>query len=96
MISLAKPQVPGQVKHYLQFSDLTRDEYDYLLKRAAWLKTKFKSYETWHPLHDRTLAMIFEKHSTRTRLSLKQANISLVVTPFISTLGIPSWVVANL
>jgi len=52
MTSLAKPQVPGQVKHYLQFSDLTREEYDYLLKRAAWLKVKFKSYETWHPLHD--------------------------------------------
>jgi ornithine carbamoyltransferase len=71
MTSLAKPQVPGQVKHYLQFSDLNRQEYDYLLKRTAWLKAKFKSYETWHPLHDRTLAMIFEKHSTRTRLSFE-------------------------
>jgi ornithine carbamoyltransferase len=71
MTSLAKPQVPGQVKHYLQFADLTREEYDYLLKRSAWLKSKFKSYETWHPLHDRTLAMIFEKHSTRTRLSFE-------------------------
>ncbi len=69
--SLAKPQTSGQVHHYLQFSDLNRDEYDYLLKRSAWLKAKFKSYETWHPLHDRTLAMIFEKHSTRTRLSFE-------------------------
>ncbi len=69
--SLAKPQVPGQLKHYLQFTDLTRSEYDYLLARSAWLKTKFKSYETWHPLHDRTLAMIFEKQSTRTRLSFE-------------------------
>jgi len=71
MTSLAKPQVPVQVKHYLQFADLTREEYDYLLKRSAWLKSKFKSYETWHPLHDRTLAMIFEKQSTRTRLSFE-------------------------
>ena len=69
--SLAKPQALGQVHHYLQFSDLNRGEYDYLLKRSAWLKAKFKSYETWHPLHDRTLAMIFEKHSTRTRLSFE-------------------------
>lgn len=69
--SLAKPQVPGQLKHYLQFTDLTRIEYDYLFARSAWLKTKFKSYETWHPLHDRTLAMIFEKQSTRTRLSFE-------------------------
>jgi ornithine carbamoyltransferase len=63
--------VPGQLKHYLQFTDLTRSEYDYLFARSAWLKTKFKSYETWHPLHDRTLAMIFEKQSTRTRLSFE-------------------------
>ena len=69
MTSLAKPQVPGQVKHYLQFADLTREEYDYLLKRSAWLKAKFKSYETWHPLHDRTLAMIFEKDRKSTRLN---------------------------
>lgn len=69
--SLAKPQVPGQLKHYLQFTDLLRSEYDYLFARAAWLKAKFKSYETWHPLHDRTLAMIFEKQSTRTRLSFE-------------------------
>jgi ornithine carbamoyltransferase len=69
--SLAKPPVPGQLKHYLQFTDLTRNEYDYLFARSAWLKTKFKSYETWHPLHDRTLAMIFEKQSTRTRLSFE-------------------------
>ncbi|MCS6764738.1 MAG: ornithine carbamoyltransferase [Candidatus Protistobacter heckmanni] len=59
------------IKHYLQFSDFSRDEYDYLLHRSAVLKGKFKRYETWHPLHDRTLAMIFEKSSTRTRLSFE-------------------------
>lgn len=69
--SFAKPQAPGQLKHYLQFTDLTREEYGYLFARSAWLKAKFKSYETWHPLHDRTLAMIFEKQSTRTRLSFE-------------------------
>ncbi|MEI7532227.1 MAG: ornithine carbamoyltransferase [Betaproteobacteria bacterium] len=60
-----------EVKHYLQFSDLTADEYSYILSRSKWLKDKFKAYETWHPLHDRTLAMIFEKNSTRTRLSFE-------------------------
>lgn len=69
--SLAKPQSPDQLRHYLQFSDFSRDEYGYLFGRAAWLKERFKRYETWHPLHDRTLAMIFEKHSTRTRLSFE-------------------------
>jgi ornithine carbamoyltransferase len=59
------------VRHYLQFADFSADDYAYLLKRAEFLKAKFKRYETWHPLHDRTLAMIFEKNSTRTRLSFE-------------------------
>ena len=57
------------MKHYLQFQDFTADEYDYLLKRAALIKQKFKGYVTHHTLADRTLAMIFEKASTRTRVS---------------------------
>jgi ornithine carbamoyltransferase len=59
------------VRHYLQFTDFSAEEYAYLLERSAFLKAKFKRYETWHPLHDRTLAMIFEKNSTRTRLSFE-------------------------
>ena len=59
------------VRHYLQFADFSADEYAYLLERSAFLKAKFKRHETWHPLHDRTLAMIFEKNSTRTRLSFE-------------------------
>ena len=59
------------LRHYLQFTDLTREEYDYLFRRAALIKAKFKGYEMHQPLVDRTLAMIFEKHSTRTRLSFE-------------------------
>ncbi len=59
------------IKHYLQFKDLTRDEYDYLFERTRIIKDKFKRYEPYHPLHDRTLIMIFEKASTRTRLSFE-------------------------
>src|SRR5688572_6761112 len=59
------------IKHYLQFSDLTADEYAWLFERAAAIKNKFKSYEKYHPLADRTLAMIFEKASTRTRVSFE-------------------------
>ena len=59
------------MKHYLQFSDFTADEYNYLFSRAAIIKGKFKSYEKHHPLSDRTLAMIFEKASTRTRVSFE-------------------------
>jgi ornithine carbamoyltransferase len=59
------------IKHYLQFSDLTADEYAWLFERAALIKKKFKAYEKYHPLADRTLAMIFEKASTRTRVSFE-------------------------
>ena len=59
------------LKHYLQFSDFTAAEYDYLLARAALIKKKFKTYEKHHTLVDRTLAMIFEKASTRTRVSFE-------------------------
>jgi len=58
-------------RHYLQFSDLTADEYAYLFERAALIKKKFKAYEKHQPMADRTLAMIFEKASTRTRVSFE-------------------------
>jgi len=59
------------MRHYLQFTDLTAAEYAYLFERAALIKKKFKSYEKHQPLTDRTLAMIFEKASTRTRVSFE-------------------------
>jgi ornithine carbamoyltransferase len=59
------------IKHFLQFRDLTREEFEYLFARSSWIKKKFKAYEVHHPLFDRHLAMIFEKNSTRTRLSFE-------------------------
>lgn len=59
------------IKHYLQFADLTLAEYEYLIERATIIKRKFKRYEPYHPLMDRTLVMVFEKNSTRTRLSFE-------------------------
>jgi len=58
-------------RHYLQFKDFSREEYEHLFARTRWIKQKFKRYERYWPLEDRTLAMIFEKQSTRTRLSFE-------------------------
>ncbi|MEY8877265.1 MAG: ornithine carbamoyltransferase [Leptothrix sp. (in: b-proteobacteria)] len=64
---------PGHslMKHYLQFKDLRAQEYAYLFERTRLIKTRFKNYEKYTPLVDRTLAMIFEKASTRTRVSFE-------------------------
>jgi ornithine carbamoyltransferase len=59
------------IRHYLQFSDFTADEYAHIFARAALIKKKFKAYERHQPLLDRTMAMIFEKASTRTRVSFE-------------------------
>ena len=59
------------MKHFLQFTDLTVDELAYVFTRASVIKRKFKAYEKHHTLADRTLAMIFEKASTRTRVSFE-------------------------
>jgi ornithine carbamoyltransferase len=58
-------------KHFLQFKDFSRDELDYLFERTRWIKERFKRYEIYQPLRDRTLAMVFEKASTRTRVSFE-------------------------
>jgi ornithine carbamoyltransferase len=64
-------KVHKPIKHFLQFSDFSKDEINYVLKRAQLIKDKFKRYEPHHSLHDRTLAMVFEKASTRTRVSFE-------------------------
>ncbi len=65
------PSLAPPIRHFLQFNDLSRDEIEYLLERAALIKRKFKNYEPHMTLHDRTLAMVFEKASTRTRVSFE-------------------------
>ena len=59
------------IRHFLQFRDLSREELDHLFLRTRWIKDKFKRYERFWPLADRTLVMVFEKQSTRTRLSFE-------------------------
>ena len=66
---MRKERVP--LRHFLQFKDFSRAEYEYLFARTRRIKDQFKRYTRYWPLEDRTLAMIFEKPSTRTRLSFE-------------------------
>jgi len=59
------------LRHFLQFNDFSAQEILQLLERTRLLKDKFKRYEPHRTLHDRNLAMVFEKASTRTRVSFE-------------------------
>ncbi|MCB6182450.1 ornithine carbamoyltransferase [Leeia sp. TBRC 13508] len=59
------------VKHFLQFSDFTLAEHEYLLRRTAELKRRWKAGEIYQPLAGKVLTMIFEKNSTRTRVAFE-------------------------
>ncbi|MFO1318180.1 MAG: ornithine carbamoyltransferase [Burkholderiales bacterium] len=63
--------MPIPPKHFLQFKDLSPDEIAYLFDRTRIIKDRFQRYQRHWPLQDRTLVMIFEKASTRTRLSFE-------------------------
>lgn len=59
------------VRHFLTLSNFTPVELHALIGRAIQLKAMWKRGEAYEPLHLRTLAMIFEKSSTRTRVSFE-------------------------
>lgn len=59
------------LRHYLREDDLSADEFRAILMRASELKKLRQSGEIFEPLKNRTLAMVFEKSSTRTRVSFE-------------------------
>lgn len=58
-------------RHFLTLTDLTSDELKQLLLRAIELKKIHKERTQYQPLKNRVMAMIFEKSSTRTRVSFE-------------------------
>ncbi|HTR00597.1 MAG TPA: ornithine carbamoyltransferase [Candidatus Acidoferrum sp.] len=80
------------VRHFLTLLDLSPNELKALLKRAGELKHMQKSGVPHEYLKNRTLAMVFEKASTRTRVSFETAMIqlgggSIFLSPQDSQLG---------
>lgn len=59
------------VRHFLTLLDLNREELRDLIERAIAMKTDHKNRQEGEPFKNRVLAMIFEKSSTRTRVSFE-------------------------
>lgn len=64
-----------KTRHFLSLLDLTPEELNYLIRRAIQLKAVQKRGTLYEPLRNKTLAMIFEKSSTRTRVSFETAMV---------------------
>ena len=59
------------MRHFLTLLDFSKDELNLLLQRAIQLKQMHRKGEVYASLRNRVLGMIFEKSSTRTRLSFE-------------------------
>ena len=59
------------MRHFLTLLDISTEEARHILERAAFIKAKLKRGEAHQPLKGKTLGMIFDKASTRTRVSFE-------------------------
>ena len=80
------------MRHFLTLKDLSTTELSTLIQRAIVLKRMHKDGEIYEPLKNKVLAMIFEKSSTRTRVSFESAMIqfgggSIFLSPNDTQLG---------
>ncbi|MDQ1911312.1 ornithine carbamoyltransferase [Paenibacillus sp. GD4] len=73
MSNLTKQDIAAQLRgrDFIGLVDYTSEEIQYLIDLAIELKKKQKSGEAYQPLKGKTLGMIFEKSSTRTRVSFE-------------------------
>ena len=82
-------------RHFLSMLDYTTEELLGLIRRATELKDLRDRGVLYEPLKNRVLGMIFEKASTRTRISFEAGMIQLAARPSSSPHAIPSWAVAS-
>ena len=73
-------------KHLLTLADLEKEEFEAFFKRAIELKQKQKKDMAARPLAGKSLGLLFDKPSTRTRVSFETAMVQLGGSPlFISS-----------
>ncbi len=65
------------LRHFLSLRDLTSSELNGIIARAIELKSKKNEDTIYEPLKNKVLGMIFEKSSTRTRVSFETGIIQL-------------------
>jgi len=65
------------VRHFLTLKDLTAAELQQVMQRGIELKKMHKHGDIFEPLKNQTLGMIFEKSSTRTRISFESGMTQL-------------------
>ncbi|MFQ5901434.1 MAG: ornithine carbamoyltransferase [Thermodesulfobacteriota bacterium] len=80
------------MKHLLTIFDLTKEEIEGVIYRAAVLKAILKEDIPYVPLTGKTLGLIFDKSSTRTRVSFEVAmhqlgGSSIFISPGESQIG---------
>ncbi|WP_322923949.1 ornithine carbamoyltransferase [Paenibacillus campi] len=64
-------------KDFIELSDFTAEEIQFLIELAIELKRKQKAGEVYRPLEGKTVGLIFEKSSTRTRVSFEVGTYQL-------------------
>ncbi len=74
-------------RHFLTLKDLSEAEFRALIQRACELKKEFREKRMQASLPGRTLGMIFEKSSTRTRVSFEAAIAQLGGHPIFLSPG---------
>ncbi|MCK5720383.1 MAG: ornithine carbamoyltransferase [Thiomargarita sp.] len=63
------------IRHFLTLIDLSKQELNQLIQRAIELKKMLRAKQQHEPFKNKVLAMIFDKSSTRTRVSFETAMI---------------------
>jgi len=79
-------------RHFITLNDLSADELRGIIQRAIELKKMRADGEIYEPLKNKVLAMIFEKSSTRTRISFESGMVqfggsALFLSPRDTQLG---------